>query len=430
MNRTTRTSDVLYVRLIATVAILTSVGLASSTCASAQQIRILHSFRGNSTDGGNPFNATLVFDKAANLYGVTLYGGAFNYGTVFEVSPKTGGGWTEKTLHSFNDNGKDGYNAYGSLIFDASGNLYGTSANGGVNNLGTVFELIPQSGGTWNERILHSFAGPNGSGADPYGNLVFDSKGNLYGTAAFGGTGTKCGNYPGCGVVYELTPRDGVWKEKVLYSFGVSSTDGYFPLGGLVFDAVGNLYGVTEAGGVYNDGMVFELTPGAGGSWTEKDLHDLNGSALDGTSPEAGLVFDKAGNLYGTTVGGGAYNDGTVYELTPAGDGSWTETVICSFNAGVGYGGRSPYDALILDAAGDLYGTTSQGGPASGLLGTAFKLTPGAGGVWTQTVLINFDGTNGADPFGGLVFDGRGNLYGTTQGQGFYGQGEAFEIVR
>jgi uncharacterized repeat protein (TIGR03803 family) len=427
MNRSTRTSDVLYVRLIVTVVVLTSIILASGTHVSAQQLRILHSFRGNNTEGGSPLNATMVFDKAANLYGVTLGGGTFNYGTVFEVSPRAGGGgWTEKTLHNFNNNGKDGYNAYASLIFDASGNLYGTTVNGGVNNFGTVFELIPQSGGTWVERIIHSFAGPNGSGADPYGNVVFDSKGNLYGSTAFGGTGTNCGDNPGCGVVYELTPKNGVWEEKVLYSFGVSSTDGYFPVGGLVFDAVGNLYGVAEAGGVYNNGMVFELVRGAGGSWTEKDLHDLNGSALDGTSPETGLVFDKAGNLYGTTFQGGAYDSGTVYELTPAGGGSWTEAVICSFS---GYDGYSPYGALILDAVGSLYGTTSQGGPASSAQGTAFELTPGAGGVWTQTALINFDGTNGSNPFAGLVFDGRGNLYGTTEGQGFYGHGEVFEIV-
>jgi uncharacterized repeat protein (TIGR03803 family) len=405
--------------------------LASSTHAFAQQIRILHSFLDNSRDGGFPV-ATLVFDKAGNLYGVTNSGGAFNYGTVFEVSRNAGGGWTEKTLHNFNDNGKDGYNAYGSLIFDASGNLYGTSYSGGVNDLGTVYELIPRAGGTWGEKVLCNFAGTSGSGAYPFGNLVFDSKGNLYGTTNKGGTGTNCiGSGPACGVVYELTRgSDGVWGERVLYSFGASATDGAYPNGGLVFDATGNLYGVALGGGLHGAGIVLELTPGAGGRWTEKDLHDFNPAALDGNGPYAGLVFDKVGNLYGTTIDGGDYDDGAVYELTPAGNGNWTEAVIFSFNSSVGFGGKNPlYGALILDAAGNVYGTTSAGGPEPGLLGTVFELTSGSGGVWTQTVLVNFDGSNGAAPQAGVVFDGRGNLYGTTFESGFYGMGEVFELA-
>jgi uncharacterized repeat protein (TIGR03803 family) len=235
----------------------------------------------------------------------------------------------EEVLHSFG-NGKDGQNPYAALIFDASGNLFGTThyggsgtckINGGV-GCGTVFELTPKAGGGWTEKILHSF-GKVEDGQNPYDNsLIFDASGNLYGTTFGGGAeSTGCNDY-GCGTVFELTPKaGGGWKEKILHSFNDYSRDGYNPYAGLIFDASGNLYGTTANGGGCNDpyscGTVFELTPKAGGGWTEKTLHSFNDKPKDGYHPNASLIFDASDNLYGTTAEGGTYGYGTVFEVKP-----------------------------------------------------------------------------------------------------------------
>ena len=241
--------------------------------------------------------------------------------------------------------------------------------------------------------------------------------------------------------MFKLTPTvGGAWTETVLYNFG-NGTDGYAPSGGLIRDAAGNLYGTTEFGGTNHCfigqdrgcGTVFELTPTAGGEWTETVLHNF-GSGTDGFTPVAGLIFDAAGNLYGTTGDGGNYGYGTVFELTPTNGGSWTETVLYSFNL-QGSGGYGPgVGPLVFDAAGSLYGTAFYGGAYPG--GTAFKLTPTVGGDWTETVLYSFgNGTDGSGPFAaGLIFDAAGNLYGTTwyggtHQCGQYGCGTVFELT-
>src|ERR1019366_6634594 len=201
-------------------------------------------------------------------------------------------------------------------------------------------------------------------------------------------------------------------QEQVLHSFG-NGTDGNDPLGGLIFDASGNLYGTTLGGGTYGGGTVFELTPAGGGSWTETVLHNFDSNGTDGFTPYAGLIFDSAGNLYGTTRWGGTYGGGTVFELTTAAGGGWTEQVLHSFDHNY-TDGYYPQAGLIFDAAGNLYGTTSQGGTYV-YWGTVFELTPAAGGDWTETVLHNFNqnGTDGYYPEAGLIFDAAGNLYGT-----------------
>jgi uncharacterized repeat protein (TIGR03803 family) len=231
----------------------------------------------------------------------------------------TAGGWSEKVLHSFNDT--DGAYSSAGLIFDKNGNLYGTTLEGGdygcsASGCGTVFELTPTAGGGWTETVLLNFNGSDGSG--PQAGLIFDAAGNLYGTTV--GGGTNCPPF-GCGTVFELTPTaGGGWTEKVLHSFG-NGTDGANPFAGLIFDAAGNLYGTTYGGGTYRCGAsgcgtAFELTPAAGGSWTETVLYSFS-RGNDGFEPEAGLIFDSAGNLYGTTAVGGTYDGGTVFELTP-----------------------------------------------------------------------------------------------------------------
>jgi uncharacterized repeat protein (TIGR03803 family) len=334
---------------------------------------VLHRFNG--TDGDMPL-ASLIFDGSGNLYGTTFHGGTSvacggGCGTVFELSPKTGGGWTEKVLHNFNFNGKDGADSYASLIFDASGNLYGTTFYGGRSTAcnggcGTVFELSPKTGGGWTEKILHSFGGSSKDGHSPVASLIFDSFGNLYGTARDGGVSFQ-------GTVFELTPKSGGgWTEKTLYNFKNNGRDGLDPGSSLLFDSSGNLYGTTFFGSRYGNGLAFELTPRSGGGWAEKHLHGFGANNTYGVYPY-GLISDAAGNLYGTTsqdnVGGGG---GTVFELMPKAGGGWTQKVLYHFvDPATGY---SPYCNLILDAAGNLYGTT-QGGGAFGA-GTVFKITP------------------------------------------------------
>jgi uncharacterized repeat protein (TIGR03803 family) len=401
--------------------------LVTSTHAAAQQETVLHSFDANGNgDGYNPY-AGLIFDGSGNLYGTTRYGGADGYGTVFELTPtQRGGSWTETVLHNFTLNGKDGVRPYADLVFDASGNLYGTTVEGGTHgNYGTVFELTPTAGGGWTEKILHAFNDNSKDGYNPYAGLVFDASGNLYGTTRYGGA------HHG-GTVFKLTPKaGGDWTEAVLHNFNLNGKDGVRPFAALAFDASsGNLYGTTYEGGAHSGGTVFALMPQAGGSWTEKVLHSFNNNGEDGLSPYAGLILDASGNLYGTTVGGGVGGQGTAFELKPKAGGRWTETVLYKFNKLGNGDGMEPYAGLVFDGSGNLYGTTETGG-AYDSYGTVFELTPTTGGIWTEKILHSFDDnrTDGLYPYAGLIFDTSGNLYGTTVEGGAYGLGTVFEIT-
>jgi uncharacterized repeat protein (TIGR03803 family) len=411
------------------VAIFAASLFVGSTRAIAQEEKLLHSFNINGKDGVNPISG-VIFDKAGNLYGTTLQGGTHDEGMVFELSPLAGGSWKEQVLYNFN--GKDGASPYGGLILDAAGNLYGTTAYGGSGHSGTVFELSPVAGGGWQHQILYSFQGQK-DGAVPYAGLVFDAAGNLYGTTRDGGGGecTDGGFEVGCGTVFELTPAGGVaWTEKILHEFHEDGTDGYVPSSNLIFDAAGNLYGTTSHGSAPDGpGTVFELSPAVDGSWTEKLLYTF-GNSPDGNTPSSGVIFDALGNLYGMTIAGGsAGGGGTVYELMPAAGGVWTESILQSFSDGAGQGGFFPQGGVIFDDAGNLYGSTTDGGVYS--FGTAFKLTPLGNGSWTKTILHNFNynpsGGDAGDP-SGLVFDGSGNLYGTGFLGGAYRGGAVFEI--
>jgi uncharacterized repeat protein (TIGR03803 family) len=326
---------------------------------------------------GHP-NGGLIFDGAGNLYGATAGGGAHGGGVVFELVPQAGGGWTEKWLHQFGQ-GTDGINPVGNLVFDSAGNLYGTTVQGGTYGEGTVFELIPQAGGLWTEKVLHNFSNTGPDGAEPEAGVILDAAGNLYGTTLFGGTNRSRGGY--VGVVYELSPAGSEWNETILYSFAQSRYDAAGPYGSLIFDATGNLYGTTTSGGRYfGDGTVFELSPHSRGPWTETVLHSFSDAGKDGYHPYCSLIFDSAGNLYGTTSQGGAYGQGgsflggTVFELMPASGGNWTERIVHSF--GNGTDGSEPLDGLIFDASGNLYGTTEYGGGGVGDgPGTVFEIS-------------------------------------------------------
>ena len=418
-----RRSVILFIAAFALV--FTSLTLTAPLFAASKE-NVLHRFSSDGKDGVYS-SAGLIFDAAGNLYGTTPHGGPSDLGTVYQLSPGANGTWTETVLHSFS--GNDGLYPDASLIFDAAGNLYGTTYGGGAHNAGAVFQLSPRANGTWTENVLYSFGTKAGDGGGPMASLIFDAAGNLY--------GTSLGGQYGKGNVFELSPgAGGTWTETVLYSF--NGKDGQDPKGSLVFDAAGNLYGTTYSGGGFSVGAVFQLSPGAGGKWTEKVSHRFTGR--DGGFPYAGLILDGSGNLYGTTLAGGAYDFGTVFQLTPGAHGTWTEKVVHSFNHN-SHDGVVPYAGLIFDKAGNLFGTTFEGGTSGTACstgfgcGTVFELKPGAKGKWTEKVLYSFVfGKDGLQPFAGVIFDAGGNLYGTTQvgGSGCGSQqhcGTVFEIT-
>lgn len=402
--------------------------------------------------------ANLIFDASGNLYGTDFYGGSRGAGAAFELSPQSGGGWTETVLHNFHSNSQDGRGPSSGLIFDAAGNLYGTTSNGGgdtqcFHGCGSVFELSPQSGGGWTEKILYSFK-PNGQdGNYPGGGLIFDAAGNLYGVTGAGGTINSDGCIGGgCGTVFELSPQTGgSWKEQVLYNF-TGAPDGGEPVG-VIFDPAGNLYGTTFIGGAgacaNGCGTVFEISPGSGGQWIEKVLHSFQPNGPDGNTPYGGVIFDTAGNLFGTTGLGGSFvgeecmieGCGTVFELSPMSGGNWSEQVLYSFQGGTD--GDGPAAGLAIDAGRNLYGTTVDGGGHSGCsdrgCGTVFEVSPKPGGGWSEKVLHRFRSGlhDGYFPAAGLILDPGGNLYGTTiiggssrgGGKNIHGGGIVFEVT-
>lgn len=346
---------------------------------------ILHSF-GATHDGTNPASG-LVIDAAGNLYGTTQFGGnnvstthcpASGCGVVFKLAPTASGPWTETILHTFTGNTDGAMPGFSGLILDSSGNIYGVATLGGNQSkcvtgvppagCGVVFRLAPLSGGGWKYSVLRTFSGPGGK--FPSGNLALDSLGNLYGTTLQGGT-ASCSS--GCGVVYRLSPPASgiVWTETVLYAF-TGGPDGAFPQGSPILDSAGNLYGVNQFTDT-NPGNVFKLTASATAPWTETVLHAFTGHT-NGAAPNAPLIFDSAGNLYGqTSQGGSSANCGIVYKLAPAST-TWTETKLHTFTCGAD--GGSPVGGLIFDGAGNLYGTASNDNGVGSNSGVVFRITP------------------------------------------------------
>ena len=334
----------------------------------------LHSFSPNGIDGFAPTSA-VIFDSAGNIYGTTEFGGSgsctngFGCGTVFELTPAGNGIWKETILHNFG--GTDGWEIHPGLAMDAAGNLFGMATNGGTYNAGTVFELSPSASG-WTFSVLLQFTGGAGGGV-PYDALTIDAAGNLYGTASAGGGGSSACRY-GCGVVFELSPSSTGWTETVLHNFVGHSGDGHTPACTLVFDAAGNLYGTTSSGGgPSNAGTVFELSPNANGTWKETILHNFNETPGDGSFPTTSLVFDASGNLYGLTLGGGAHGAGIAFKLTPTGSGARSESMLNTFSR-QGSGGYFPNSGLILGPDGNLYGVAASGGRNG--QGTVFSIAP------------------------------------------------------
>jgi uncharacterized repeat protein (TIGR03803 family) len=405
------------------LAVLTMALMLPTEAVAASKYKVLHKFKGK--DGARP-EAGLIFDAAGSLYGTTTMGGmtpttcgAVGCGTVFKLTPNKDGSWTEKVLYYFCSltGCRDGiFPGNASLIFDTAGNLYGTTNGGG----GVVFKLTPNSDGSWTESVLHAFT-DSLDGSEPSG-LIFDTAGNLYGTTENGGVGAA-------GTVFKLTPnKDGSWTEIVLYSF-TGGDDGLDPSGGVIMDTMGNLFGTTTSGGTQGRGNVFQLTPGSDGSWTESTLYSFTGGAHhDGDHPSAGLTFDTAGNIYGTTESGGSKGFGTAFQLTKNSNGGWEESVLHNFEDDPA---ACPQATMIFDAMGSLYGTTVSGCNFDHGHGAVFELTPQSGGGWEYRIVHAFENKPAAHAFDRLVLDSAGNLYGTTRdcGSGYKCKGVAFEIT-
>lgn len=390
------------------VAVLSALLLVVARLAQAQTQTVLYNFTGGS-DGANP--QSRLTHRGGNFYGTAYEGGAFGAGTVFQLSPNGSGGWNETVLHNFSGGlGReaDGAGPSGPVIFDNVGNLYGTTRFGGTDpvycSYGSVFELS-RVGGIWTETIPFSESCTQPDGIAPVNGLIMDSAGNLYGTTLENG--------PIPGTVFELSPSGGSWTQRVIYSAPTSS--------GLTMDATGNIYGVTRS-------TVFELSPNGNGGWNSTIIHTFAGYPNDGSVAEGTPVVDQSGNIYGTTYEGGVYNHGTVYKLSPGETEAWTENILYSFPSGKN--GANPVAGIVFDAAGNIYGTTALGGSKTNKgQGTVFELATLGNSNYQHTVLWTFNGADGANPYGSLILDKSGqHLYGTTNSGGLSNAGVVFKV--
>jgi uncharacterized repeat protein (TIGR03803 family) len=407
-------------RLMRPKFLLFSILILPLLAAHAQhQFRVLHSF-GAGNDGAGVWDSVTI-DASGNVYGTTSGKGVYGGGTVFRLTLGSGGHWSETILHNFGWE-NDGAGPLGGVILGISGRLYGTTQVGGAYSAGTVFELASGPHG-WKETTLYSF-GNNDPACCPWGNLTLDPNGNLYGTG---------------GSAFEVSPGSKKWVESILHSFTGKNGDGAAPFAGPIRDAAGDLYGTTRYGGggplcaPDGCGIVWQLLPPAADEssgakpWTEHILHRFGFSQNDGDTPALGqLAMDAAGNLYGA-AGGGKYHAGVVFKLTRVTDTSqqtWRETILYSFTGGAD--GDSPGGGVILDSAGNLYGTTIAGGTGNGVV---FKLSPQADGSWKYTLLHTFVGTDGSQPDANLTLGPDGKLYGTTATGGAHGGGVVFQLT-
>ena len=409
----------LRTRAVAFAVLAVFVTVLTISTALAQTLTVLHTFTGG-LSGANPY-AGVTMDAAGNLYGTTYYGGANGAGLVYKLTHK-GSGWVFSPLYSF-QRGNDAQSPIAGVTIGRDGNLYGTTFGGGQRGAGAVYKLSPPATFCrsvlcpWTETLLYQFTG-GADGGEPEAAVIFDSAGNLYGTTGGGGTENN-------GVVFKLTPSGSGWTESVLYRFA-GPPDGYDPNSAMTFDHNGNLDGTTGLGGGADCecGTVYQLTP-SGSGWSEQVIYRFQGSN-DGGAPSSGIVLDPEGNLYGAALVDGAENGGTIFELTPS-NGSWTFSVLYSPTDSSGFQPRG----LARSSSGTLYGTFFYGGIFQSCggegCGNVFQLSPSAGG-WVYTPLYEFTGgDDGGNPIGGLILDSAGNLYGTTSAEVTYGT--AFELA-
>jgi uncharacterized repeat protein (TIGR03803 family) len=413
------------------VALVVVVCMVTQQSSQAQTLTVLHNFTG-ATDGGNPSAALAATANAGRLYGTTFSGGggpctneygSNGCGTVFELVHR-GSGWVFNQLYSFNGSQDGAAPQLGRLTIAPDGSVYGATVSGGggscaiygYNGCGTVFNLRPPPRPCtsalcpWNETVLYRFTAGS-DGAYPDGSPIFDGSGNLFGVAD---------TYPINGNIYELSRSGSSWSHSVAFAF--DGPDGRIPVGEPIFDESRNLYGTSWIGGAYDRGAAYQLTP-SGAGWTDTVLHSFQDAGPDGGLLYAGLIFDGSGNLFGVTTNGGTGGAGTIFELTPSGS-DWNFTVLYSFPGGSNCGS---YNDLVMDSAGNLYGTTLCTGASRE--GAVFKLAPSGGG-WSYSSLHDFTGgSDGGYPYCSLVFDAAGNLYGTTFYGGAHNAGVVFEIT-
>jgi uncharacterized repeat protein (TIGR03803 family) len=419
-------------------------GCVAAHGATRETLLTSFTYVGVGTGGLYP-SAGVVFDEAGNLYGATRDGGAANAGIVFRLKHPGPGSttWTRTTLHEF-AGGNDGQVPLSTLIIDAAGNLYGTTVGGGTDDVGTAFELSPPKADTtaWRHTVLTSFAG---LGLNyPNEGLVADRAGNLYGTAE-GYLGTDGLHWKNSGV-YELsppTPGKTGWTLSVICKQDgqtickqADQTIGNSPENRLTIDTAGNLYGTAAGGGIDGGGSVFELSPPPAGTtkWTARVLYHAVAGEVGPFTSFSKLVFDAAGNLYGTSYSGGQYAYGTVYRLSPPkpGQSAWTPTILLSFDVADGY--QPETGNLVVDKAGRVFGVTRYGGDDN--VGLAFELIPPKrkGDGWLDKTLTSFSGALGVFPNGALTADKSGTIYGTTllggigSGPENYGAGAVFTL--
>jgi uncharacterized repeat protein (TIGR03803 family) len=428
---------------MAIFSVLIFLSTGASLPARAQVESVLHKFGSTTGDGRYP-QATLVRDSAGNLYGTTEFGGSFtcgyfHCGTVFEmVFDSATNSYSEKVLYEFQGGTSDGSDPFAPLVMDSAGNLYGTTEGGGPSpncngGCGTVFELVFDSGTkTYTEKVLHYFAG-GADGYFPIGGLAIDSGGNLYGTTSEGGPSANTGT------VFELAldSATNTYAMNLLYPFSNVTGDGSDPQATLIRDSAGNLYGTTHNGGLSGGGTVFELVfdPGSN-TYTEKILYNFAYGTGDGGYPHGDLARDPVtGNLFGTTERGGSSDEGIAYELAfDSGTDTYTEKVLHDFTTGT-TDGYIPEGGLLRDSSGNLFGTTEAGGSSTncygGGCGTVFELAYDSGtDTYTEKVLYSFTAeNNGLDPLAGLLRDSAGNLFGTASGGSSSYVGNLFGIA-
>ncbi len=401
--------------LVFAPALLFALTMITTQSAQSQTLNILYAFTG----GAHGFYPDgVIFDRSGNLYGTYENDPYFN-GAVFELMHRNSS-WILEPLYAF-QGGQSPHNPEGTMVFGPDGALYGTTTGGGgmcgnaYYNCGTVFSLRPGSCGSafcfWNNTPVFVFGyDVEYGGFNPSSGVIFDPDGNIYGT-------TYSGGLYNAGTAFQLVRTENGWFENVLDNFPFSTA---YPSSGLTLDSAGNLYGTSVSGGSYGHGRVYQLVH-TGEVWTDNTIYSFQGGN-DGAYPQGGLIFDAAGNAYGTTQGG----PGTVYQLSPQADGTWRETVLHLFPSNI----NGPAGNLVMNAAGNLYGLT-QGTPGNNpdKWGMIFELSL-VNGSWVFTQLHEFtNGDDGSTP-SGITIDSAGNLYGACVHAGPYGQGLIWEITR
>ncbi len=402
------------------LAVLVNVGLTAlcigalvtGQSAQGQTFTVLHSFA--YSDGASPMSGVTIDSSGNNLYGTASLGGTHNFGTVYRVH-RSGPGWVFAPLYSFQGD-SDGYEPHARVIVGPDGSLYGTTARGGGScSCGTVFKLRPSpnppvsASSPWHETILYRFTGADGD--YPLSEVAFDRAGNLFGTTMRGGSYDS-------GTAYKLAPSNGNWTENLVHTFG-GSGDGYYPASGIAIDTSGDLYGTAPNGSPYGQGVVYALTP-SGGSWIYNIRYEFR-DGNDGAGPVGGLIFDGSGNLFGETSVGGTGNGGTLFELAPPG---WTFTLLYALP---GNGAPGPQASLAMDASGNLYGTTPINGAYGE--GSVFKLTYSGDGWTYSTLHDFTGGSDGCRPSSVVTLDSSGSLYGTTETCGINNDGVVWKIT-